>query len=274
MRYSQMTAWDEHRFWIEILEDHAYFMRDYLSPAEEKWVDTAQEYIEAFRGLRERLYAVDRDLPYESPEMAEFAKAGYSTAVGYFQFEGNMQHLQVQNRVNLNLTPTFLNGTLNENQEYLRLLLYAMRAERPPELPLVDLIDLWLEDQLGHAVLARNALDPVEIPLSLKVHQVEQEFQAHIVKNKAIRGYLRFTPPLFPVQRSFAKEVSESVVVFYHLIEHILDLYRDSPLLNRATLRFLEHHLPETRYFLRKLANFNIAVFEIPDCPLTQPTLS
>lgn len=70
-----------------------------------------------------------------------------------------------------------------------------------------------------------------------------------------------------------AREVADSVIKLYRLVEKVVQLYKESEALNRTTLRFIEHHFPESCYFLRKLANFDPAVFDIGDCPLTKPTI-
>lgn len=267
-----LPVWEEHRFWLEILSDHAHFLRDYMSPEETKWVNAAESYIEEFRRLRERLEALGRDLPPSSPQMIQFAGESHSAAAGYYRLEGYMQHLRIFNRINLNLTPSFLNGTLNENAEYLRMLSSLVRGMLPDPLPLVSLLELWLEDQLGHALLVANVIDPAEIPLIERAHTAIKEFQAHLVKNQDMKGFLRFTPPNFPLQIRFAGQVAQTVAAFYKLVLEVIALYKGSEVLNRATLRFLEHHIPETCYFLRKLSDFNRDFPMIPDCPLSKPS--
>lgn len=271
-RYDVITIWDEHQFWVEILEDHAYFVRDFLSPAETQWVQLAQQFIEAFSALRKRIEQVDRHLGVGSPEMIRLAQEIYPVAYHYFLFEGHMQRLRILNQVNLNLTPSYFNGTLNENQEYLRLLHYYMQGQDAPLLPLVDLMDLWLEDQLGHVVLLIRALDNVELPLLERVTFYRDLFRAHILKNEAMKGFLRFIPTGLPIERKFARDVAQSVIGFTSLVTEVVELYKDDEVLNQATLRFLEHHFPEACYFLRKLSLYDPEIYQLPDCPLTKPS--
>ncbi|WP_018133095.1 hypothetical protein [Effusibacillus pohliae] len=44
--------------------------------------------------------------------------------------------------------------------------------------------------------------------------------------------------------------------------------------LSRVTLRFLEHHLPETCYFLHKMLYDVPDVVPIPACPLSKPSIT
>lgn len=268
-----ISPWEEHSFWLEILEDHAYFVRDHLSAAEAAYVAEANQYIQAFEYLRNQLDRLNRNMSVGSQDNIAFSKESYPISHGYFQFEGKMQSLRVQNRVNLNLSPTYLNGTLNENEEYLRILTYYMNGQDYPPLPLVDLLDLWLEDQLGHAVLLRNILDPVELEITAVTDRYINRFQGFIVQNQQMKGILRFSPEGIPRQLELSKQIGEVTIEMYNYVIRIISKYLQSKMLSRTTLRFLEHHLPETCYFIKKLS------FYAPElksdaalCPLTKPS--
>ncbi|MFD2611258.1 DUF2935 domain-containing protein [Paenibacillus gansuensis] len=269
---SYINPWEEHRFWLEILEDHAIFVFDQLSPAETSYVQTAEQYIMAFRNLRSRLNTIDPASKEDNPGLVELAKEAYPVALGYFRFEGDLQRLRILDQVNINLTPTYFNGTLNENQEYLRLLTYYMEGLQPEQLPLNGLLDLWLEDQVGHAVLLRNVLDPIELGLTEQANNYSRIFQAHLLKNDAFKGYLRFIQPGFEAEKQLAVETAVTVVEFYEFVVRVIRLYRGTRVLSRTTLRFLEHHLPESCYFLKKLSAFDDSIQTIPDCSLHKPS--
>jgi len=271
MAYQPFSVWEEHLFWLEMLQDHAHFIHDFLSAKETQWIHIAAQYIDLYQQLRNEHQALDRTLPEASPEMVDFARRVYPIAHGYFLFEGHLQKLRINNEVNLNLTPTYLNGTLSENQEYLRMLQFYMRGEVPPVLPLIDLLDLWLDDQLGHAALLVRALDGVELLLVEKINQIRQIYQAHIVKNRALRGYLRFTPPDAPISHKFARDIAQTVLAFNQVVLEVTTLYKGNEVLNQTTLRFLEHHFPESCYFLNKLT-FYAPEIETPPCSLSKPS--
>ncbi|UJF34189.1 DUF2935 domain-containing protein [Paenibacillus hexagrammi] len=267
-----LSPWEEHLFWVEILQDHAIFVDEALAPEEERWIGAARRYAEAFTELRNRILQTNPALPVSDETMIQLSKDIYPVAYGYYQFEAHLQHLRIQNQVVMSLTPAYFNGTLLENGEYLRILAFWMNGHPYEPLPLVDLMDMWLEDQLGHAVLLGDHLDPSEIELFTATRRFTEQFGTHIVKNTSIRGFLRSTPPNFPVQQKFARQVAESVIAFYHFVETVIQQYKNTELLSRLTLRFLEHHLPETCYFLSKLAGYNVEIAALPNCPLTKPS--
>ncbi|ANE45906.1 hypothetical protein SY83_05925 [Paenibacillus swuensis] len=265
-----ISPWQEHQFWLQILEDHAIFIRDFLSPMETDAVRAAQSYIDAFKELLRQLGTIPGMSTVTDASMIAFAQASYPIALGYYRFEGEMQRRRILNEVNLNTTPSYLNGTLEENLEYLRILTFYMQGQDYTPLPLTGLFDLWLGDQLGHAVLLRNILDPVELRKLKQTDDFIAAFQALIVKNDAIKGYLRFLEPGFDVQKQMAAEAAEMTVQFYKYVEMIIAQYRGTRLLSRTTLRFLEHHQPETCYFLIQLSAFHMQTATIPNCSLTK----
>ncbi|MGM0844667.1 MAG: DUF2935 domain-containing protein [Bacillota bacterium] len=270
MSEQYISIWDEHQFWLNMLQDHAYFVRDYLSPAETKYVTEANMHIRSFEAVLQRLRAIPKDALLPSPEMIELAQYAYHTAGKYYLFEGNILNLRLKNEININLTPTYFNGTLNENGEYLRILQYFMQGQEPPPLSLVDLLSLWLEDQLGHAVLLIRLVDGIEFDIIRQANALKGKFSQFIVKNNAIKGYLRFLPANSPVQIRFAHEVAESVVAFNNLVAHTLKLYDEKSLVNQSTRRFLIHHFPEACYFMKKMSYYARDI-QYPPCQITYP---
>lgn len=267
-----ITPWEEHRFWIEMIQDHAYFVRDHLAASEPNAIQIAESYIVAFQSLLTQLNLLDRTARHSDQQLITLSRMILPVANGYYQFEGNMQQLRIANRINLNLTPTYLNGTLNENQEYLRILVYMVEGSIPEPLPLVDLMDLWLEDQIGHAILLVNVLDPAEFSIREQAERHAVTFRALFTQNEIIRGYLRFTAPSFPVQIKLARDTLAAVQEFRLFVIQVISLFKQTELLNRTTLRFLEHHLPETCYFLHQLILYIPGAETLEACSLTKPT--
>lgn len=251
-----ISIWEEHLFWLEILQDHAYFVRDHLSVSEVEYVQTAEQYIYLFGDLLKQLNSLPPNLLHSNPALIEFSIKAWPVAKGYYDFEGALQALRIENAVNLNLSPTYLNGTLGENQEYLRILTYLMKGKEPVPLNLIQLMDLWLEDQLGHAVLFKNLLDPIEIMVSKQTDLYIAKYQAFIVQNHHFKGYLRFKEPGFARQADFALEVGKTTLEMNQFIYAMTMKYRENKLLNKETLRFLVHHFPETCYFIKKLSHY------------------
>ncbi|WP_394174270.1 DUF2935 domain-containing protein [Guptibacillus hwajinpoensis] len=75
-----LTPWQEHHFWIEILSDHAIFVRDYLSPSEHNYVNEANQFALAFDELHTQLKSLKRDEPASSDAMISFSRKAYNLA--------------------------------------------------------------------------------------------------------------------------------------------------------------------------------------------------
>jgi hypothetical protein len=270
-----ITVWEEHLFWLEILQDHAKFVRDHLSVEEEKEITIAERFFESFGILLNNLRQVSPAISYSSEEQITFAKQAYAVAFDYYRFEGQLQNQRIKNQINLNLSPTYLNGTLNENQEYLRLLSYYVNGQNPVPLRLDQLLDLWLEDQLGHIILLRNLIDPIELAVERQTEAYAQRFQMFILQNHHVKGFLRFTEQGFPRQRELALEVGRTVIEMNQFIRLQVEKYKGDRILNKTTLRFIEHHFPETCYFIKKLADFSPELYsEGASCSLRKPSFS
>ncbi|MFP5112551.1 DUF2935 domain-containing protein [Bacillaceae bacterium C204] len=273
MNRNVISLWEEHLFWLEILQDHAYFVRDHLSVSEVEYVNTAQSYINLFGDLIATLRTIPRSSNYTEEAMIYFSQRVWPVAKGYFEFEGKLQSLRIDNKVNLNLSPTYLNGTLAENQEYLRLLRQWVQGKEPAPLPLEDLMDLWLEDQLGHAVLFKNIIDPIEIRASHQADLYISQFQVFIIQNHHLKGYLRFKEPGFARQTEFAYDVGKTTLEMSQFVYNMVIKYKENKMLNKTTLRFLEHHFPETCYFIKKLSFYAPGLQEeASKCSLKRPS--
>ncbi|WP_223702291.1 DUF2935 domain-containing protein [Sutcliffiella deserti] len=273
MNNNIIPLWDEHLFWLEILQDHAYFVRDNLSPVEVEFVNTAQHYINWFGELITMLENIPRSSNAAEESMINFSQRVWPVAKGYYDFEGKLQTLRIDNKVNLDLSPTYLNGTLGENQEYLRILSYLVQGKEPVPLSLTDLMDLWLEDQLGHAALFDDLLDPIEVIASRQTEAYMSRFQIFIVQNRHMKGYLRFKEPGFARQREFAEDVGRTTLEMCEFIYSMVIKYKENKLLNKSTLRFLEHHFPETCYFIKKLSYYSPSLQEAASkCSLKRPS--
>ncbi|HZH58010.1 MAG TPA: DUF2935 domain-containing protein [Metabacillus sp.] len=66
MTTNLIPVWDEHLFWLEVLQDHAYFVRDHLSVSEAEYVNTAQQYIQLFGELISMLNSIPRTVQHKS----------------------------------------------------------------------------------------------------------------------------------------------------------------------------------------------------------------
>lgn len=268
-----ISLWDEHSFWLEMLQDHAYFVRDGLPANETEYVKIAKQFIAFYDDLLGNLQSIPRQAGYQDSQMIDFSRKAWKVAKNYYDFEGTLQSLRIDNKINLNLSPTYLNGTLSENQEYLRILSYLVQGQEPVRLSATQLMDLWLEDQLGHAVLFENLLDPIEVGANLAAQEFKRRFQLYIVQNHHLKNYLRVKQPGFARQQEFIYEVGMTTLEMNQFIKNMVGKYKENTLLSKSNLRFLEHHFPETCYFLAQLSYYEPRLqTKVGNCSLSKPS--
>nr|WP_275040330.1 DUF2935 domain-containing protein [Haloplasma contractile] len=142
-------------------------------------------------------------------------------------------------------------------------------------MPLIDLLDLWIQDQVGHAVLLYNVLDPVEIKIRTMVDSIITILRGYILQIRKFKITGNYSPSIELRIKRLAVQVFEEIMKFYQLVENTIALYKSDELLSRTTLRFLEHHIPETCYFLNKLSEYAGEIKpQIEDCPLSKPSFN
>ncbi len=88
-----------------------------------------------------------------------------------------------------------------------------------------------------------------------------------------MKGHLRFSPPGISRQHRFSREVGQTTINMYNFIVNVVKMYMETEIFNRTTLRFLEHHFPESCYFIRKLSFYAPELSQqAGNCPLTKPS--
>ncbi|MFC5530820.1 DUF2935 domain-containing protein [Cohnella yongneupensis] len=95
----RITIREEHLFWLEVLEDHAHFLREYLSSSETAWWQATERYIALFHEAVKQATALPDDAPASSEPMIAFARQAYPLAESYCRLEGQMQQLRLWNKV-------------------------------------------------------------------------------------------------------------------------------------------------------------------------------
>src|SRR6478735_12125253 len=108
-----ISLWEEHLFWLEIIQDHTYFVRDHLSVKEVEYVRTAKQYIHLFDDLLKQLNYLSPDVMHNDPALIEFSRKAWPIAKGYFDFEGSLQALRIENAVNLKFISYYFYCTFN-----------------------------------------------------------------------------------------------------------------------------------------------------------------
>lgn len=160
----------EHRFWSEILRDHAdFFMM--LMPGE-----ALQERREEARGFR-RIFDSHLRRAGEELRPEELIRVNRETlddVKRFIDWKMNMRALQAAGRIRSMVWPSFFQAAANEAEHWRVRLERLMKGE--PTLVRREVLDLWLGDGAEHLAMIAHLLDPAETRLVHEALEASKRF--------------------------------------------------------------------------------------------------
>src|SRR5690606_1711624 len=136
----------EHRFWLQVLGDHARFMHGSFAPVEQPEIAAAANYMKRFDELLQ--YARQ---PIDDASVMELTRQAYEAACSIRAFKLDLLAKHLTGTIRMSLPPTFINHMVNEVEEYIRLLGFMIAGQMPPAMHPLHHHVLWLVDAVGHA---------------------------------------------------------------------------------------------------------------------------
>jgi hypothetical protein len=258
------SALFEHRFWLQVLGDHARFIYNSLAPTETSDIRTAAHFIETF----DRLLAEAR-MPGAENRLSELNNAAYRATGELRNFKLHLLERLLLGKITIGQTPTFLNHMVNELEEYYRIL-NALQAGKP--VPVYSPLHhdlLWLLDAAGHAGAIQMDLDRTERILLDKSRQFEKHFQALYLKATEMAGYMRTQLRDFPAFRRLHSIINLEMNLFRKFLSELLEMEIDAEVLDRISPLILDHMVREECYYLTKLAE--LGMVPAPGCDPAKP---
>lgn len=244
----EQSALFEHRFWLEILGDHAKFIRDSLAPVEEDEVNKATLFSQVF----DQLLQVARE-PLTKAGIFDLQNIAWRHTLELRHFKLHLLRRQLSGEIKLHLTPTFINHMVNELDEYLRVMSY-LAAEKVPVFDAIHHHLLWLPDASGHAAAIGANLDKVEMILRKRSEHFESTFDHFYLKAIEIAGFLRTQLVDFPAMRHFNEQVEIELGLFMKFINELENMKLTNVLLATLMPLMADHMAREERYYLMKLS--------------------
>ena len=254
----------EHQFWLQVLGDHARFIRDTLSPTEQEFIKKAVYFIETFDSLLNKSRSnlsieALQNLTEQANEQAQQIRA--------FKLEIIREHLVGD--ITIDLSPTFLNHMVNEVEEYLRILPYLLQQQVPPVAHPLHHHLVWLLDAAGHAGGITDNLDLVEKQLQEKSEAFTVRFEQFYIKAVEMAGYLRSNVQMFPALERFNENVKLEIALFKTFLDELEEMEMSNRLLGTLDQLMADHMAREECYYLIKLAQSSH--LDMPDCDPTKP---
>lgn len=256
----------EHRFWLQILGDHARFIFNALSPKETSDIQTAQQFIQAFDQLLQQARGLQSDT-----EIGTLNQQAYTLTINLRQFKLSILERLLLGRVTIAFTPTFINHMVNELEEYLRILTNLLEGKPVPQFDALHHDFLWLPDAVGHAASISSDLDFVEKRLIQKNKDFEEHFEQFYLKSIEMAGYMRTQLRDFPAFRRFHTDIDVEMNLFRAFLKELEDLELSAEVLSRISPLIPDHMMREECYYLMKLAQLGLV--PDPECNPDHPRI-
>jgi len=255
----------ELRFWMQILSDHSRFIFDSLSPSEHQKVSQAKEFIQTFDQL---LYQSRSTPPHN--ELINIIAEGRKAAYELRSFKLLIIKEHLVGKINISLTPSFINHMVNELEEWLRVSSYLVKGNNVPVSHTLHHHLLWLLDAAGHAGAIDANLDRAEKQLKKKGQEFTKEWESFYLQAVELVGYLRTNQYQFPALSRFNNKVELEMVVFKHFLRELEEMGLTKERLGVLTPLMADHMAREECYYLTKLAQSSNEV-KFPSCDPTKP---
>jgi hypothetical protein len=261
------TALFEHRFWLQILGDHARFIRDALSPTETVDIEHANAFVTRFDELLQRA-----SQPLTRSELVQLSQAADRYTARLREFKLYLLRRHLTSDIRLSLPPTFINHMVNELEEYQRILSALVTGDVPPPVHPAHHHVVWLADAMGHSVILEDMVDPVEGQIRAKSHEFAKQFEAFYLKAVEVAGYLRTRLADFPALERLNRDVELEMKLFREFLRELEEMRLDASLLAGFGPLLPDHMAREECYYLLKLAE--TTKISPPACDPAKPRTS
>jgi hypothetical protein len=263
MKNFESSAVFEHTFWLQVLGDHARFIRDSLYPSQTDKINRAKEFVTVFDRYLESVRKGNiRDFKQFSSEVEAVLKK-------MREFKLSIMKDQLQGKVGIHLSPTFINHMVNELEEYLLVISYLRKGEAPPVYHELHHHMLWLLDAGGHAGAIHDELDGVEKRLKKRSMEFGKHFEQFYLKAVELTGYLRTNLNEFPALHRFNQDVEVEMRLFRTFLKEIEEMELSEEVLGTLSGLMADHMAREECYYLIKLAESTEG--KEPDCDPGKP---
>ncbi|HUC92657.1 MAG TPA: DUF2935 domain-containing protein [Paenibacillus sp.] len=254
----------EHRFWLQIMGDHARIIRTALSPAETRDAAVAADFIVRFDAELEEARASGAEM--NLPELNRQASA---VVAEFKAFKLSLLERLLLGKVELLLTPTFLNHMVNELEEYERILDALANGRPVPVFHPLHYDFVWLLDAAGHAAAIASDLDATEKRRIGQSKAFQEAFEALHIKAIEMAGYMRASLSEFPAFRRFHRDIDLEMKLFQRFLAELEEMQLSAELLDRISPLIPDHMYREECYYLTKLAQTGMV--NLPGCDPAKP---
>lgn len=252
-------------FWLQIMGDHARFIKASLLPGDNNLVMITENFLELFDKMLDKVrqgagLELSRDL------LGEITTA----VISFRELKRELLSDRLRNLPITSLTPTFYNHMLNELEQFLAVLSIGAAEGGVKENILGEHL-LWSLDASGHAAALAGDLDKVEYCLRAEAEHFLTRFDGLYIKAVELAGYFRSNPPAVqPVLEAFNLEIVKVMQDFMGYLEELKEKILKDRVLSSLSPLIPDHMYREGCYYLHKVARCQPGMAK-PECDPGRP---
>ena len=255
----------EHNFWLQVLGDHSRFIFNSLSPKETYFIKQASRFINLFDDL---LQESRKTISGENIHKLNYK--AYSAAMEIRDLKLTILSKQIEDKIDINLSPTFINHMINELEEYIFILNDLVNGKMP-SIRDIHLHLLWLPDGVGHADAIASTLDMTHKELIKKSKEYSKIFTNLYLAILEYRGYTRTGICDFPALRKLNMDASDVMNCFKKFLKQLEEEILEKKVLGTIYPLMIDHMFREECYYLTKLSITSGT--KNPGCDPTKPRI-
>lgn len=256
----------EHRFWLQVLGDHARFFYIALRGSEREEITRTNYFIQEFDSL---LAQARQGLSRES--LPGFQELIWQRVRQLKEFKFHLIRRQIEGMIGFNLSSSLVSHMVNELEEYQLILGFLLKGEKVPLFPPTHYHLLWLLDAVGHADAIMTSLDSVEKPWRKQSQGFTDSFEHFYQKALEMAGFQRALQN-FPALAQFNQEAAGRIIEFIQFLTNVQQTLLHKTLLGTLDLLMPDHMLREECYYLIKLSS--VSDVQAPSCDPGKPRIS
>jgi hypothetical protein len=260
----ERAALFEHRFWLQIMGDHARFIYRASAPVEKEAIQQAYRFIQGF----DQLLGQARGL-LDQAGIQQLNRQSWQMTNELRQFKLDLLRRELVGMVAIGIGQTFFNHMVNELEAYLHVLGFLNQGQVPPAENPLNYHLIWLTDAAAHAGVITSDVDETEKQMKRKSQQFAENFTDFYLKSIELAGYLRTNLSDFPALSRFNHDVELELAIFKSFLRELEELAIRRELLGIFTPLMADHMAREECYYLHKLAEATGA--KPPECDPGKP---
>ncbi len=249
MKSYKDAALYEHSFWLQVLRDHANFIHHALSSKEYKLVAHAENFIHTFDTYLQTICEqYIEDIPTFTKEVGEDVR-------NFRRLKLSLIEQSINDEIAIDLSTSFLHHMVTELEEYLLVIGYLGKGEKPPVFHELHHHMLWLTDASVHAGALQEELG--DHHLKRKSQDFQKHFDHFYAKAVELTGYIKTNLQSFPILDKFNTHVDLERKLFHTFLNEVHDMNLSPNILNNFSKLMADHMAREEQYYVQKLAEFH-----------------